>query len=52
MTKGSNNMDTKSDEQLTIIQSEIEANKQYMKANKKDSDDKITKFTEDFKAML
>ena len=34
------------------MQASIESNKQEMNANKKDSDEKMTKFTEKFKAML
>ena len=42
-------MEKKSDEQFIIIQVAIEYNKQYMKSNKQDSDDKIMTVTEDFK---
>ena len=53
MSKGTNKMENKYDEQLIIIQSAIEANKQKMKAaieankhetkaNKQDSDEKMT----------
>ena len=45
-------MNNKSDEQFIISKSEFEANNQEMKANKQDSDEKITKPTEDFKAIL
>ena len=45
-------MDNKSDEQFLIIQAKIEANKQDMKANNKDSDDKMMNFIEDFKINL
>ena len=38
-------------EQFIIIKSTIEANKQYMKSNKKDSDEKMIKLIEDFKAI-
>ena len=42
-------MDKNSYEQLIITQDTIEANKQYMKSNKQDSDDKMIKATEDSK---
>ena len=45
-------MDKKSDEQFIIIKSAIKANKQDMKSNKKDSDNKMMKLTEDFKVMI
>ena len=45
-------MDTKSDGQFIIMQGKIEANKQDMKSNKKDSDKKMMKLTEDFKAIF
>ena len=38
-------MDKKSDEQFIIMQVEIEAKKQEMKSNKKDSDEKMMKLT-------
>ena len=40
MPKVSNKMDKNSDEQFIIIQAEIDSNKQEMKANKQDSDEK------------
>ena len=46
MPKGSNKMDKKSNEQFIIIKAAIDSNKQEMKSNKKDSDDKITKLSE------
>ena len=45
-------MDNKSDEQFIIMQAIIEANKQEMKSNKKDPNEKIMKLTEDFKEIL
>ena len=45
-------MDNKSDEQFIIMQAAIEANKQQMKNNKQDSDEKMMKLTEDFKAVI
>ena len=45
-------MDNKSDEQFIVMQATIESNKQDMKYNKQEYDDKKMKFTEDFKAML
>ena len=52
MKKGSNNMDNTSDEQFIILQAAIEPNKQETKAINQDSDDKMTKITEDSKPML
>ena len=52
MTKGSNKIYNKYYELFIIMQVPIEANKQDMKFNKQDFDDKIMKFTEDFKAIL
>ena len=46
MPKGSNKMENKSDEQFIIMQAVIETNKQEMRDNKKDSDEKMTKFIE------
>ena len=40
------------DEQFIIMQATIKDNKQEMKSNKQDSDEKIMKLKEDFKAML
>ena len=42
-------MDKISDEQFIIMQSKIEVNKQYTKANNQDPDDKMMKIIEDFK---
>ena len=39
-------MENKSYEQFIIMQAAIESNKQYIKANKQDSDQKMTNFTE------
>ena len=44
-------MDNDSDEHFITTQSTIESNKQYMKYNKQDSDEKMMKLPEDFKAM-
>ena len=52
MTKGSNKMENNYNEQLIIMQAAIEVNTQDMKANKQESDEKMTKFTEEFKAIL
>ena len=46
MPKGSNNMDKNSDENFIIIQTAVDSNKQEMKSNKKDSDNKLMKITE------
>ena len=46
MTKGSNKMENNYNEQLIIMQAAIEVNTQDMKANKQESDEKMTKFTE------
>ena len=46
MPKGSNKMDKNFDEQFIIIKAAIDSNKQEMKSNKKDSDDKMMKITE------
>ena len=45
-------MDNQSYEQFIIMQATIESNKQEIKINKQDSDEKMTKFIEDFKAIL
>ena len=45
-------MDKNSDEQFIIMQAAIEANNQEMKSNKKDSNEKIMKLTEDLKSMI
>ena len=42
-------MDNKSDIKFIIMQAAIEADKQEMKANNQDYDEKMTKFTEKFK---
>ena len=52
MTKGSNNMENKSDEKFIVIQAAIESNNQDMKSNEQDSDEKMKKFIEYFKEML
>ena len=52
MPKGINKMDNKYHEQFITMQASIEVNKKEMKYNKQDSDDKMLKVTEDFKAML
>ena len=49
MPKGSNKMYNNSDEQFINMQYIIQSNKQYMKANKQDYDEKMMKITEDFK---
>ena len=55
MPKGTKNMAKKSDEQLIIIQAAIETKKQELKAemksNKKDSDEKMTQFTENLNIL-
>ena len=45
-------MDNIYDEKIIIIKSAIETNKHKMRANKQDSDEKTTKFTEEFKTMI
>ena len=45
-------MDNKYDEQFIITQDTIEANKQEMRSNKKDSDEKITRFTVKSETMI
>ena len=45
-------MDNKSDEQFIIMKVTIEANKQDIKDNKQDSDEKMMKLTEDFKQII
>ena len=45
-------MNNRSAEQFFIIKSTIEGKNQEMKANKKDSDEKMVNITEDFKEML
>ena len=45
LPKVRNKVDNKSYEKLIIIKSSIEANDQYMRANKQDSDEKMKKFT-------
>ena len=45
-------MENNYDEQFIIMQTVIEASKENIKSNKKDSDDTMTKFTEESKAML
>ena len=46
MPKVSNKMDKNPDEQFIIIKAAIDSNKQEMKSNKKDSDEKMMKITE------
>ena len=46
MSKGGNNMDTKSDEQFFIIQDTIEDNKQDSSEKKTKTGEKITQLTE------
>ena len=45
-------MDNSSDEQIIIMKAKIETNKQDLKANKQDSDEKMMNLTEYFKVML
>ena len=45
-------MEKESDGQLIIMKESIEYNKQEVKYNKKDSDETMTKFTEQFKAII
>ena len=45
-------MDNKYDEQFIIMQATIKSNKQEIKSNKQDSDEKMMNLTEDFKAIL
>ena len=45
-------MQNKSDEWFIIAQAAIEANKKDIKANNQDSDEIMTKLTEEFKKML
>ena len=52
MPKISNKMYNKSEEQFIIIQASIEANNPDIKSNKQESDEKMTKLTEDFKSIL
>ena len=52
MPKGINKMENRSDEHFIIMQAANEVNKQDMKANKKDSDDKMTNIKEYFKAII
>ena len=42
MPKGANKMDTKSDEQLLVIEATIEANKQESEKNHKEGAERIT----------
>ena len=52
MPKGVNNMDNKSDEKFIIMKYTIESKNQEMKANKKDSYEKMINLTEDSKEIL
>ena len=52
MPKISNKMYNKYEEQFIIIQDSIKANNPDIKSNKQDSDEKMTKLTEDFKSIL
>ena len=52
MSKLTNKMENIYDEQFIIVQAAIEYNKQEMKANKQDSDEKMTQFTVKFETML
>ena len=45
-------MENMSDEQFIIMKYEIEANKQEMKSNKQESDEKMAQFTVKFEIML
>ena len=51
MQKGGNNVDNKSDEQFLIIQSLIEANRQETDEKQMNTDEKLTKITEDLKVL-
>ena len=52
MPKLINKTDNKSDEQFIIMKSAIEFNKQEMKSNRQDSDNKMMKLTKYVKVML
>ena len=52
MPKLFNNMDSKSEEQFIVMQDIIEANKEEMKSNKQDYDEKIMNLTEYFEELL
>ena len=52
MPKGINNTDNASDEHFIFMKSKIESNKQEMKYNRQDYDDKMMKVTESLAAML
>ena len=45
-------MDNNSYDQFIIMKAAIEANKQEMRANKQDYNEKMTSLTEEFKIML
>ena len=51
MQKGGNNVDNKSDEQFLVIQSLIEANRQETDEKQMNTDEKLTKITEDLKVL-
>ena len=50
--KGSNKMDSNSDEHFIIVQAAIEADNQETKSNKQDSNEKMMKLTKYSKAYL
>ena len=52
MPKGTNNMKKHYDGKFIIMQAAIESNKQEMRPNKQDSDEKMTQFTVKFETML
>ena len=45
-------MENKPDESFTFARAEIESNKQKMRSNKQDSDEKMKKLIEESKTML
>ena len=51
MTKGGNKIYRNSDEQFLIVQATIEANRQETDEKQMNTDDKITKITEEFKFL-
>ena len=52
MPKGINNMENKYEKRFIIMKYAIESNKQEMKSNKQDSDEKMTQFTVKSETML
>ena len=50
--KVTNKMENRSDEKFIIMQATIESNKQEMRSNKQDYDEKMTQFTVKFETML